>query len=62
MLDSPAQDSGDKVSPHNFWLQNKQGMSRWKKLLESQAVLKKPTHGLTFSDILPLSSSTRVAA
>ena len=42
---------------------NQQGWSQWNKLLEPQAVpLKEPTHGLTYSDSLPLSSSTRVAA
>ena len=50
----PAQDSSARyISPHNFWLQ----------LLKPQAIpLKEPTHGLTYSDSLPLSSSTGVAA
>ena len=49
-----------EISPHNF-KQKQVGMSQWKKLLESQAVpLKEPTHGLTYLDSLPLSSSTRV--
>ena len=40
--------SASKISPHNFWLQNQQGLSQWKKLLESQAVpLKESTHELT---------------
>ena len=41
---------------------NKQGLSRWRRLLEPQVIpLGEPTHGLTYSDSLPLSSSTRVA-
>ena len=60
----PDQDSSaKKLSPHQFWLQTQLGLSQWKKLLDPQAVpLEEPTHGLTFSDSLPLSSSTRVAA
>ena len=42
-----------KISPHNFWMQNQQGLSQWKKLLEPKAdPLKEPTHGLTYSDSL----------
>ena len=58
--------SARKISPHNFWLQNSKvvgGLSQQKKLLDPQAVpLKEPTYGLTYSDSLPLRSSTWVAA
>ena len=38
-------------------------LSQWKKLLDPQAVpLKELTHGLTYKDVLSLSSSTVVAA
>ena len=62
--DHIAQHSGaSKKSPHNFWLQKQVGMSQWKKLLEPQAVpLKEPTHILTYSDSLPLTSSIWVSA
>ena len=53
-----------KIRPNNLWLQKKQQrLSQWKKLLEPQAVsLKEPTHGLTYTDSLSLSYSTRIAA
>ena len=56
----PAQGSYAKTTSG---CKNQQGLSWWKKLLEAQAVpLKEPTHRLTYSDSLPLGSSTRVAA
>ena len=42
---------------------NQWGLSRWKKLLESQAVpLKEPTHILTYSASLPQGPGTEVVA
>ena len=45
---SPAQSSSaKKISAHNFWLQTQQGLSQWKKLLESQPFpLKNPNTDL----------------
>ena len=38
--------SARKISPHNFWLRKPEGLSQWKKPLESKLVpLKEPTHG-----------------
>ena len=56
-----AQDtSARKISPHNFWLQNPAGIESVEE--DAGAVpLGEPTHGLTYSDSLPLSSSTGVA-
>ena len=55
--------SARKIKPHHFWLQHQWGFSQWKTLLECQAIpLKEPTHRLTYSVSLPLSSSTRAAA
>ena len=46
-----------------FGCKNQWELNQWKKILEPQEVpLKKPTHGLTFSDLVPLRSNTRVAA
>ena len=45
--------SAGKVSSNNFWLQNKQGLSWWKKLLEPQGVpLEETTHELTQTNSL----------
>ena len=58
----PAQgSSARKTSPHNFWLQKPVGIkvsgrNCWS---PKQFLLKEPTHGLTYSDSLPLSFSTR---
>ena len=64
MGEPPAQGSSTrKIILHNCWLQKPAGISWCKKVLEPQAVpLKEPTHVLTYSDSLPLSSITRVAA
>ena len=60
----PAQcSSARKISLHNFWLQKPEGVLSVEETSEPQAVpLKEPTYGLTYSDSLLLSSSTRVAA
>ena len=48
--------------PTTCGCKNQQGLRWWKKLLEPQAVpLKEPTHRLSYSDVLSLSSSTMVA-
>ena len=62
--DPVAQDSSDwKISPLNFQMQKPVGNWVVEKLQESQAVpFKEPTHRLTYSDSLLLSSSTGVAA
>ena len=49
--------------PTTSGCKNKWDLSQWEKLLEPQAVpLNGPTHGLTYSDSLPLSCSNGVAA
>ena len=61
-LPSPEFQCQEDKSPQ-LLVANQQGLSQWKKLLEPQAVpLKEPTHELTYTDSLPLSSSTRIAA
>ena len=62
-LPSPGFQCQEDKSPTISSCKNQQGLSWWKKLLELQAVLlEERTNRLTYSDSLPLSSSTGVAA
>ena len=59
----PAPDSSAReISPHNCWLQKSVEIELEETSGALGSSLKELIHGLTYSDSLPLSSSTRVAA